>query len=130
MNMSRPSPNEVSEAGTPSQWPKLSVYLLRTSRCRALANGIAMSNHDRSITALLVLQQARLVDRGRTTRAVDGHDNRQADDDLGGGHDHNEERCQLAVPVAVQTRERHEGQPGGAAQPFDTHEHHDRLPAC
>src|SRR5699024_10833865 len=129
MNISRPSTKEASDASTPSQWPKLSVYLLRTSRSRALANGIAMSNHDRSITALLVLQQARLVDRGRTTRAVDGHDDRQADDDLGGGHDHNEECCQLTVQVAVQARERHKGQIGGIEHQFDAHKHHNGVAA-
>ena len=48
-----------------------------------------------------VLQQAGVVDRGRAAGPEDGHDDRQADDDLGGGHDHHEEGDDLAVEVAV-----------------------------
>ena len=47
------------------------------------------------------LQQVGAVDRGRPAGAEDRHDDRQADDDLGGRDDHDEEGDDLAVEVAV-----------------------------
>ena len=59
------------------------------------------------------LEQARVVDRGRPASAEDGHQDRQADDDLGGGHDHDEERHDLPVEIPAE-RQRMRGSPSSA----------------
>src|SRR5690349_11770009 len=48
-----------------------------------------------------VLEQVGVVDRRRPAGAEDRHDDGQPDHDLGRGHDHHEERHDLAVELAV-----------------------------
>src|SRR6478735_8623724 len=76
-----------------------------------------------------VLQQARVVDRGRATGAEDGHDDRQPDHDLRGGDHHHEEGGHLAVEVAVDAGEGDQREVRGVQHQLDAHEHHDRVAA-
>src|SRR5215207_9959818 len=129
-NRIAPRTNEAEDAKVPMRWPKRSASLPHTRSSPPLASGMAISNHWRSnIRALLQLQEARLVDRGRATRAVDGHDDGQADDDLGGRNDHDEERRDLPVEVAVLAGEAHEREVGRVEHELDAHEHDDRVAA-
>src|SRR4051794_8772836 len=75
----------------------------------------------------LVLQQARVVDRGRAAGAEDRHDDREADHHLGGGDHHHEERGDLAVEVAVHAGEGDQRQVRGVQHQLHAHEHHDRV---
>src|SRR5690606_6965599 len=60
-----------------------------------------------------VLQQAGVVDGCRAASAEYRHDDRQPHHDLGRGHDHHEERHELAVQRPGLVRERDERQVGG-----------------
>src|SRR3954463_10225851 len=111
--------NEARTVAQPSRCANGDVRLLPSSRITAAPNaGSAMITHSRwktplaavgattgedsrstDIAAFLVLQQARVVDRGRATRAEDGHDDRQPDDHLGRRHHHHKERRHLPVEV-------------------------------
>src|SRR5689334_17417324 len=91
--------------------------------CDASARGTAADMVRDIKVCLSVLQQARVVDRGRATGAEDGHDDRQPDDDLGGGDDHHEERRHLPLEVAVDAREGHQAQVRRVEHQLDTHEH-------
>ena len=66
--------------------------------------------------------------RGRA-RTIDGHDDRQADDNFGGRDDHDKERHDLAVNVGVNARKRHEDEVRGVEHHFDAHERDDRAAA-
>src|SRR6478672_13179642 len=76
-----------------------------------------------------VLQQAGVVDRGRASRAEDGHDDREPDDDLGRCHHHHEEGGDLAVEVAVLLGEGDQREVRGVEHQLDAHEHDDRVAA-
>src|SRR5689334_14516897 len=76
-----------------------------------------------------VLQQARVVDRGRAAGAEDGHDDRQPDHDLRGGDHHHEEGGHLTVEVAVDPGEGDQREVRGVQHQLDAHEHHDRVAA-
>src|SRR5262245_14523943 len=78
-----------------------------------LTTGAAPSASTNIESVSSVLQQARVVDRGRPASAEDRHDDRQPDHDLGGGDDHHEEGRHLAVEVAVLVGEGDEGEVGG-----------------
>src|SRR5215217_3732614 len=73
------------------------------------------------------LQQAHVVHVRAATAAVHGDDDREPDDDLGGGHDHREERQDLAVQVAAQPAEGDEGEIHGVQLQLDGHEDHERV---
>src|SRR5690606_26984369 len=129
-NMIAPSTNDAAEHAEAIRWPKASDSLPQVSRRAAPASGMAMSSQDRSSNAnSLGLQQVRVVDRGRAARAIDGHDDGQPDGDLGGGDDHDEERRDLSVEVAVLAGERHEREVRGVQHELDAHEHDDRVAA-
>src|SRR5690606_30044779 len=85
----------------------------------------AMSNQTSS--SMSGLQEVRVVDRGRPAGTVDGHDDREADDDLGGGDDHDEEGRDLSVEVAVLARDADEREVRGVEHELDAHEHDDRV---
>src|SRR6478736_4724353 len=84
---------------------------------------------NRFTSAPSVLQQAGVVDRGRASRAEDGHDDREPDDDLGGSHHHHEEGGDLAVEVAVLLGEGDQREVGRVEHQLDAHEHHDGVAA-
>src|SRR4051812_15930797 len=76
-----------------------------------------------------VLQQVGVVDRSRAAGTEDRHDDGQADDDLGRGHDHHEERDHLTVEVAVDAGERDEAEVHRVEHQLDAHEDDDRVAA-
>src|ERR1019366_2749893 len=76
-----------------------------------------------------VLQQAGIVDRSRPAGTEHGDDDRKPDDHFGGRHNHDEERHDLAVQVAVDARERDESEVACVEHEFDAHEHHDGVTA-
>src|SRR5882724_10484819 len=80
-----------------------------------------LGSYARSV--LLVLEQVRVVHRGRPTGAEDGRDDRQPDHDLGGRDDHHEERHDLAVHPG----EGDQGQVHRVEHQLDAHEHDDRV---
>src|SRR5690606_9997311 len=75
------------------------------------------------------LEQVDVVDRGGPTGAEDGHDDREADDDLRRRDDHDEEREHLPGHVAVHAGERDEREVGRVGHELDAHEHDDRVAA-
>src|SRR5262245_39585003 len=127
MNITRLITNDAIGSRQPRTWPHRSVKRPPTRRIAAPASGSAITTHSREKTpsadvgsttgaeaaacrAIIetvssVLQQARIVDRGRATGPEDGHDDRESDDHLGCRHHHHEEGGDLAVQVAVLTGE-------------------------
>src|SRR4051812_9080460 len=107
------------------------------SRTAADSAGIATSSQIPDwipvavFTALLgggsVLQEVGVVDRRGPAGPEDRHDDGQADDDLGGGHGHDEERHDLPLEVTVDAGERHERKVHGVEHQLHRHEHHDRV---
>src|SRR5665811_1895799 len=77
----------------------------------------------------LELQQARVVDRSRATRAIDGHDDGEADDNFCCRDNHDEECGDLTVEVPVLAGETHEREIRRVEHEFDTHEDHDGIAA-
>src|SRR3546814_8648035 len=154
--VSKPSTNEPTAVAVPSRWPHALVRRPPTSRMAAPARGSTISSQDRekipsaatgestgtcasvaspvrsgaicvvkSVTS--VLQQARVVDRGRSPGPEDGHDDRASDHDLGGGHDHHEEGRHMPVEVAVRLGEGDQGQVRGVEHQLHAHEDHDGV---
>src|SRR5688500_6610177 len=134
--------------------PQLSVRLPPSSRIAAPASGSAISSQSSSSepvaaryspvgsgeagdseastsdsTGLLVLEQVRVVDRGRPAAAEDAHDDGEPDDDLGRGDDHDEERHDLAVEGAGGAAEGDQGQVDRVEHQLDAHEDEDRVAA-
>src|SRR5262245_50101815 len=129
MNRTTLSANDSNGSATAIRWPFLSSRPLArgppTSRIAAPSNGSAITSQSRVNTPVSgaglttgavttpsarrniesvspsVLQQARVVDRGRAAGAEDRHDDREPDHDLGRGDHHHEERGDLTVEVAV-----------------------------
>src|SRR6478735_4846388 len=128
---SAPTTNAAVDASRPSQWPQRSERRPSSSSTAALASGTATSSGAREFTSTVpsALQQVDVVDGGRLPGAEDRHDDRQPDDHLRGGHDHDEEGHDLAGQVAVQPGERHQRQVGRVEHELDAHEHDDRVPA-
>src|SRR5690625_3527261 len=144
-----PIMNEAAEATTPSTWPHLSALRPATSRIPALSSGIAISSQASekvpsaaaysgaaakrvvAVTSSLssVLQQVDIVDRGRTASTEDRDNNRQAHHDFCSGHDHDEERHDLAIEVAVHACKSHESQVGRVEHQLDAHENDDGVAA-
>src|SRR4051812_16577753 len=111
----------------PSSCPHRSARRPSSSRIAALANGIAISSQKvawNPVTVLVpvaarssadvlvpgssnacicpsVLQQVRVVDARGTPAPEDRHDDGKTDHDFSGGHDHDEERHDLTIEVAV-----------------------------
>src|SRR3954467_12829412 len=103
----RPRANAATIVAVPSRWPHRSVRRPPSSSTAAPASGRAMSSQEALSSPLAgtvsmsgrssfrsVLQQVDVVDGGGAAGPVDAHDDRQPDDDLGGGDDHDEERDQ------------------------------------
>ena len=57
----------------------------------------------------------------------DGHDDPEADDDLGRGDDQHEEHDRLAADVVEHAGEGDEGQVDGVEHQLDAHEHHQHV---
>src|SRR5215212_7582175 len=102
------STKSATTEAVPSRWPHRSVRRPPSSSTAAPASGRAMSSQEALSSPLAgtvsmvgrssirsVLQQVDVVDGGGAAGPVDAHDDRQPDDDLGGGDDHDEERDQL-----------------------------------
>src|SRR6478735_3691820 len=107
-NNTTPAANDASAAKQPSRCPQASDRLPASSRMAAPASGRAITSHTRVVMAALVFQQTGFVDRSRPAGAEDGHDDREADDDLACGHHHGEERHHLTVQMTVHAGERDE----------------------
>src|SRR5919107_2070585 len=75
------------------------------------------------------LEQVGVVDRGGAAGAEDAEDDRQADDDLGRGDEHHEQRDDLAVERPVHAGERDEREVRRVEHQLDAHEHDDRVAA-
>src|SRR5690606_10028801 len=127
----------LPETSTPNQWPQRSLRRPASSSTAAPTSGIATSSQVRvntpsagaasakerarppatgrvDVTGLSsALQQVDVVDGGRPAGPEDRDDDRQADDDLGGRDDHDEQRHDLTGQVPVHPCEGHEGQVAG-----------------
>src|SRR5690606_20853689 len=134
-NIATPTANDATDVATPSRCPHRSVRLPPIRRIAAPASGSAMRSQDAAwmpsafIPVLSVLQQVHVVHRRRPAGPEDGHDDRQADHDLRGGHHHHEEGDDLTVQVAVHAGERDERQVRRVQHQLDAHEHHERVAA-
>ena len=73
------------------------------------------------------LQHREVVSGGAGAAAQDGHDEREADHDLGGGDHEHEEHRHLPADVAQLPAEGDEGQVDGVEHELDAHEHHQRV---
>src|SRR5690625_2146103 len=144
-----PIMDEAAEAKTARTLPHLTGLRPATSRIPALSSGIAISSQASekvpsaaaysgaagkrvvAVTSSLssVLQQVDIVDRGRTASTEDRDDDRQAHYDFRRGHNHDEERHDLPVEVAVHARESHESQVRRVEHQFDAHENDDGVAA-
>src|SRR5918998_1634983 len=109
-----------------------------SSRPAAPASGSAMSSQDAAISPSAgavsipdprpsVLEQVGVVDRRRPAGPEERHDDREADDDLGGRDDHDEERHDLAVDGAVGAGEGDQRQVHRVEHQLDAHEDDDRV---
>src|SRR3954451_2663676 len=138
--------NATPILATPSRCPHLSARRPSSNRIAELASGIAMSSQKLDSTpvgsakltasanvcvtsALSVLQQVRVVDARGASSPEDRHDDRKPAHDLGGRHDHDEERHDLTVEGAVDTAERDECEVRGVEHQLDAHEQHDGVAA-
>src|SRR2546421_11816872 len=100
---------------TPSRWPQRLVRRPPINSTAAPNSGKASSSHDNfsapvaatvcNVVIPSVLQQVGVVHRRGSAGPEDRHQDRGADDDLGGGHDQHEETDDLPVPVAPHARE-------------------------
>src|SRR5688500_11661666 len=107
---SSPTTKLATTVAVPSRCPQRSVRRPPSRSTAAPARGSAMRSQedasspeagDVSMTGSpSVLQQVGVVDRRGLTGPVDRHDDREADDDLRGGDDHDEERHDLAIEGA------------------------------
>src|SRR3984957_13612192 len=123
---SRPTPNDASAVAQPSRCPHGSVRLPPSSKIAAPAAGNATSSQVKCVIPS-ALEQVGVVDRSRSTGTENRHDDGQPDHHLAGGDDHREERHHLAVEIAVQSGEGHEGEVNRVEHQLDAHEHDDRV---
>src|SRR3954447_6859420 len=146
--------NAAHEVTVPTRWPTRSVRRPPSSSTAAPSSGRATSSQVRentpeaaavssapwapttdgvvicvSIPFASELEQVGVVDRGGAARAEDAEDDRQADDDLGRGDEHHEQRDHLAVQGPVHAGERDEREVGRVEHQLDAHEHDDRVAA-
>src|SRR4051794_10479463 len=135
-----PITKATSTVPVPSRWPQRSVRRPPSSSTAAPASGSAMSSQVALSSPLTgtvsmcpespirsVLQQVDVVDGGGAAGPVDRHDDRQADDDLGRGDHHDEERDELAVEGAAGPGEDDQGQVHRVEHQLDAHEDDDRV---
>src|SRR5688572_1279467 len=73
------------------------------------------------------LQQVEVVGRGSGAAAEDGHDDPEADDDLGRRHHQDEEHQRLAADVVELSGEGDEGEVHGVEHELDAHEHDEHV---
>src|SRR5918998_362744 len=111
-----PSSGRATTSQSRSKTPPAPV-----SACTTGMSWAPLDDRDNSefTTTPSVLQQAGVVDRGRASGAEDGHDDREADHDLGSGHHHHEEGGDLAVEVAVLLGERDQREVRGVEHQLD-----------
>src|SRR5215203_946293 len=136
------STKAATTEAVPSRWPQRSVRRPPSSSTAAPASGSAISSQEAASRpsagsastdiALIprspsVLQQVGVVDRGGPPGAVDRHDDGEADDDLRGGDDHDEERHDLAVDGAGGAGEGDQRQVHRVEHQLHAHEHDDRV---
>src|SRR4051812_47798510 len=100
---SNPTTKLATTVAVPSRCPHRSVRRPPSSSTAAPASGSAISSQEEASSPSAgvmstsdprqpsVLEQVGVVDRGGPAGPVDRHDDREADHDLGGGHDHDEE---------------------------------------
>src|SRR3712207_2304238 len=134
---SKPSTKATITVPLPSRCPHRSVRRPPSSRTTAPASGSAMSSQDAAISPSAgtvsiyrlpsVLQQVGVVDRRRPAGPEERHDDGEADDDLGGGDDHDEERHDLAVDGAAGAGEGDQRQVHRVEHQLHAHEHDDRV---
>src|SRR5659263_152597 len=147
--MVAPSRKLRTGARTPSQWPHESERRPATSRTAAEASGMATSSQASDAAPVAgmaptassgavwieasifpspsVLQQGDVVEGRRPAGSVNGHDDREPHHDFGGGDDHDEERHDLTVQVAVHAGEGDQAEVGGVEHQFHAHEGDDRV---
>src|SRR3954447_11104802 len=119
----------------PSRWPHLSARRPSSSSTAEESSGSAISSQaaDWMPCAVVtrpypsVLQQVRVVHGRAPASSEDGHDDGEADDDLGGSDGHHEERHDLAVEAAVDAREGDQRQVHGVQHQLDAHEDDDGV---
>src|SRR5690349_5975181 len=136
-NAITPYTNAATGIATPSRWPQRSVRRPPVSSTAAPNSGKTSSSHDSfsapvaatvcNVVIPSVLQQVGVVHRRGPAGPEDRHQDREADDDLRGGHHHDEEGDNLAVQVAVHPRERDEGQVARVQHQLDAHEYDDGV---
>src|SRR5918998_4520750 len=134
---SMPTRKAATTVPVPSRWPQRSVRRPPSSSTAAPASGSAISSQAEASRPSAgstsiprspsVLQQVGVVDRGGPPGAVDRHDDGEADDDLRGGDDHDEERHDLAVESAGGPGERDQRQVHRVEHQLDAHEDDDRV---
>src|SRR5215213_12033985 len=73
------------------------------------------------------LELSQLVDVDRQAAPEDRHDQAEADGHLAGGDDHDDQREDLPVAVAVHARERDEREVGGVEHQLDAEQDHERV---
>ena len=79
------------------------------------------------VLMLLVLEQVGLVDRSGSSGSENCDDDGESDDDLGRCNDHDKERDDLAVKVAIHAGECNKGEIRGIEHELDAHEDDDRV---
>src|SRR5215207_6857979 len=131
------STKAATTEAVPSRWPQRSVRRPPSSRTAAPASGSAISSQEvasrpsagvmSTLGSPSVLQQVGVVDRGGPAGPVDRHDDGEPDDDLGGGHDHEEERHDLAVDGAARPGEGDQRQVHRVEHQLDAHEDDDGV---
>src|SRR5215217_1700557 len=99
-----------------------------TRRTRKPASGSAGTSQTALSTASPA-EQADVVGGRPGASPQDGHDDAEADHDLGRGHDQHEEDHDLAPHVVEAAGEGDEGQVDGVEHELDAHEHHQRVAA-
>src|SRR5215207_6294984 len=136
------STKAATTVAVPSRWPQRSVRRPPSSSTAAPASGSAISSQEAASRPSAgsastdiapiprspsVLQQVGVVDQGGPPGAVDRHDDGEADHDLRGGDDHDEERHDLAVDGAA--GEGDERQVHRVEHQLHAHEHDDGVAA-
>src|SRR3954454_8389128 len=142
---SRAITNAAATVAVPSRWPQRSVRRPPSSSTAAPASGSAMSSqeaasspvagsasgtaHLHQVVPASVLEEVGVVDRGRAPGPVDRHDDREADHDLRGGDDHDEEGDDLPVDGPGGAGEGDQRQVDRVEHQLHAHEHDDRVAA-
>src|SRR5918992_733407 len=120
----RPTPSRPTNSSIAALTAGMAISSQAQVKNPVAGTGATTSSSDISV---LELQQVGVVDRGRASGSEDGHDDGQADDDLGRRHDHDEEGSDLTVELAVHPGERDQGQVGRVEHQLHAHERDDRV---